>query len=76
MTGELLKHCRQVAGYTQAGLAEAVGVSQSTMVRLENDAFQMRPATQRKIMEAFASEGIGTKEISLLTELFKSKGMR
>ncbi len=55
-----LKKHRTLGGFTQAELAERVGVSRDTIVRLERGKQPPRPRTLKKIADAL---GVDTKEL-------------
>ncbi|WMX55647.1 helix-turn-helix transcriptional regulator [Peribacillus sp. R9-11] len=66
MDGQLLKHIRQVANYTQIELAAIVGVNQASISKIEAGINQMQPDTAQRIKQAFKEAGISEKDITVL----------
>jgi transcriptional regulator with XRE-family HTH domain len=58
MTGEQIKRLRKALGYTQARLAEDVGVTANTIARYEREELSPSPPVQKllKILEIIATE--------------------
>ena len=54
--GERLRRLREEAGFTQKGLAEALGVESNTVWRWENDKAEYTVSTLIRIAEALAIE--------------------
>lgn len=73
MNSELFKHVRLIAGYSQTELAEIVGLTQSTIAKIEAGYAPIQSTTERKIREAFSDAGITETEIALLASVFESK---
>jgi putative transcriptional regulator len=47
MTGEEIKELRRLLGYTQARLAEELGVTPNTVARYERDEFKPSPPVRK-----------------------------
>ncbi len=58
MTGAEIKGLRKILGYTQAKLAEEVGVTPNTIARYERDEFKPSPPVLKllKILEMIVTE--------------------
>lgn len=58
MTGAEIKELRKILGYTQAKLAEEVGVTPNTIARYERDEFKPSPPVLKllKILGMMATE--------------------
>ena len=58
MTGTEIKELRKILGYTQAKLAEEVGVTPNTIARYERDEFKPSPPVMKllKILEMMVTE--------------------
>jgi putative transcriptional regulator len=58
MTGTQIKELRKKLGYTQARLAEEVGVTANTIARYERDELKPSPPVLKllKLLELFNSE--------------------
>jgi putative transcriptional regulator len=58
MTGTEIKELRKILGYTQARLAEEVGVTPNTIARYERDEFKPSPPVLKllKILELMVTE--------------------
>jgi transcriptional regulator with XRE-family HTH domain len=58
MTGEQIKRLRKALGYTQARLAEEVGVTANTIARYEREELSPSPPVQKllKIFEIIVTE--------------------
>jgi len=54
MTGEQIKELRKLLGYTQAKLAEEIGVTSNTVARYERDEFKPSSPVQKilKMLQA------------------------
>ena len=58
MTGAEIKELRKILGYTQARLAEEVGVTRKTIARYERDEFRPSPPVLKllKLLALMVSE--------------------
>jgi putative transcriptional regulator len=58
MTGTEIKELRKILGYTQARLAEEVGVTPNTVARYERDEFKPSPPVMKllKLLMMMATE--------------------
>lgn len=58
MTGAEIKDLRKILGYTQARLAEEVGVTPNTVARYERDEFKPSPPVSKllKLLAMMATE--------------------
>lgn len=58
MTGEQIKMLRKALGYTQARLAEEVGVTPNTIARYEREELSPSPPVQKllKLLEMLVTE--------------------
>jgi len=69
ITGKLIKKMREEAGITQQKLAEAVGITQAHVAKIENEKVNPRLSTVNKILSVLKSNSrlrckdIGTKEL-------------
>ncbi|MFS0637899.1 helix-turn-helix domain-containing protein [Mesobacillus foraminis] len=66
MNKDLLKHVRQIAGFTQRELAGKVGVHHSLICKIEKGVIPVQPVTEQKIYKAFSEAGISEQEIASL----------
>lgn len=58
MTGTEIKELRKILGYTQARLADEVGVTPNTIARYERDEFKPSPPVLKllKLLELMVTE--------------------
>jgi transcriptional regulator with XRE-family HTH domain len=67
MNTEILKLIRVIAGFSQAELAEKIGVHQSLISKIEAGTATLQPALERKIKQVFHDAGISEFDIALLS---------
>jgi transcriptional regulator with XRE-family HTH domain len=73
MDTEVLKLIRLIAGFSQAELAEKIGVHQSLISKIEAGIATLQPATERKIKQVFHDEGITETDIALLLAIVQNR---
>jgi transcriptional regulator with XRE-family HTH domain len=66
MNTEVLKLIRILAKFSQAELAEKIGVHQSLISKIEAGTATLQPETERKIKQVFHDAGISEFDIALL----------
>lgn len=73
MNKELLKSIRLLTGYSQIQLAEKVGISHSTISRVEAGLIKLKPKTEREILNVFNEIGISEQEITSLLLILQGR---
>lgn len=74
MEKELLKACRVLVGFSQAELAEKIGVKQPTLCKYENGYLKIAEATKHKVLQALAEKGLNQEEIYMLGQIKSIRG--
>lgn len=62
----ILRYARQLLNLSQQELAEAVGISQSMIAKIESGSVPMQEHTKQKILQMLDEEGFHTENLMIL----------